>query len=497
MINRQDFNRALRVTVVILAVALFILGFLWINFLTTRFNMEMETFRQSSEAGIESTVEDKVQVVVRQADLLYQEETEMLKDVMINRMNVIKNNLFDYSDLPRDVLYLRLIDDGRHFYELSGIDEAIVSEKHNLAIGDGINSQAFRIQEFYDIGDTLYYSEYSAPARANVQLKVNQHDYLRARIKKWIRDYRELEPNLILLDQTGSPLADTVEVSNVFRQENYLALETSQLSGYTFGYYQPRSDLQNVLNERQAMFQRFLDNHVIEIAALLVLLIVTLAVFFGLIAKQHSRQLAGLNDEIIEHYRNPEADGGELYREYGLSRAVDSLVADARRNQQHSQMMERKHKKELKQARIEFLQMERRFEYLLNKEAKNQFTRFTPLHENIHLADMIRQAHQEFAPDAELSLYGDDESIVSDPAIMQTLIENFFRLSDHPQRHYQVESMVESGFVKLMFNLENSGAIEPADIERMKYLAGLLGGLVMRLSYEDGNFSLVLRLLNE
>lgn len=497
MINREEFNRALRLTIVILVVALFILGFLWINFLYSRFNVETEAFQQATEAGIVDSIEDKVQVVVRQADLLYEEETKLLHDVMTNRMNVIKSNLFDYGDLPSELLGYRLIDDARQFHDATGIKEVIISDKHNLQIGGLIDRSVFELREFEQKGNMLYYSEYSATSRSNIQLSVDQYDYLRARIKKWIRDYMELEPNLILLDQSGQSLADTVEVTDAFREEHYVAFEESALSGYTFGFYRPKSELQNLLSERQAMFQRFLNNHLIEIAAFLVLLIVTLAVFFGLIARQHNVQLTALNDEIIQRYREPETTEGELYREYGLSRSIDSLVADAQKNRQYTDMIEQKHKKELKQSRIEFLQMERRYEYLLSKESKEQFTRFTPMLEQIDLSELITQAHHEFDPEAEMKLIAGGEIIESDPAILQTLVESFFRLSEHPHRHYRVEYLVDQEFVKLFLTLEHPGVVDPSDIERIKYLSGLLGGIVLRLHQADEKFTLVLRLLNQ
>lgn len=497
MINREEFNRALRLSIVIFIVAIFILAFLWINFLYSRFTMETEVYRSETEAEIEQQVADKVEVVVRQADLLYEEETRLLKEVMTNRMNVIKSNLFDYADLPSELLSYRLIEDARQFHGNTGISEIINSERYGFQIGGVVDRSVFQIREFDQRDDILYYSEYSAPARADIQLKVNQSEYLRAKINKWISDYRELEPNLILLDPTGRPLAGTVEVSDAFREEHYVSLASSELSGYTFGYYRPKAELQMLLNQRQAMFQRFLDNHMIEIAAFLVLLVVTLAIFIGRLARQHNQQLSSLNDEIIQRYREPESNAGELYREYGLSRAVDSLVADARKNQQYIQVMQRQHHKELKQANIELLQMERRYEYLLAKESEETFTRFAPLQQPIQLQPMILAAHREFDPEAELRLLGNDSQILSDPAILPMLIENFFRLSDHPTRHYRLEYLVEGGFVKLMLNLENAGQIDSAAVERIKFLASLLGGSILRLNHDWEKFSLELRLSSE
>ena len=160
-------------------------------------------------------------------------------------------------------------------------------------------------------------------------------------------------------------------------------------------------------------------------------------------------------------------------------------------------MIEQKHNKELKQSRIEFLQMERRYEYLLSKESKEQFTRFTPMLEQIDLSELITQAHHEFDPEAEMKLIAGGEIIKSDPAILQTLVESFFRLSEHPHRHYRVEYLVDQEFVKLFLTLEHPGVVDSSDIERIKYLSGLLGGIVLRLHQADEKFTLVLRLLNQ
>lgn len=496
MINREEFNRALRTSIIILALALFILGFLWINYLYGRFNLETENFRQDTETSIQSELSEKVQVVVRQADLLYEEEAKALEDVLINRMNVIKNNLFDYADLPNELLGYRLIDDGRQFYLNTGIQETITSPKHHLFIGGEINPTAYQVHEFERIDDFLYYSEYSAPARAEIQLQVNSKHYLQEKLQKWIRAYMELEPNLLLMDPSGQSL-DGISLSEEFRNEHYLSLETSNISGYTFGYYRPKAELQALLTQRRDGFQSILNNHVIEIAAFLALFVITLAIFFGMLARQHNRQLAGLNDEIIKRYRDPDSTDGELYREYGLSRAIDSLVADSKKNQQYIDMMERKHLKELKQAKIELLQLELRYEYQLNKDQTEHFTRFTPLQEDVKLHELIMKAHAEFDRSANLHMIGNDDIIQSDPAILQVLVESFFRLSDHPTRQYHVEYLIEKGFVRLLLSLENSGELEPKDIEKMRYLAGFLGEVVTRMNQDEEKFSFVLRISQE
>lgn len=493
MLNREEFNRALRLSMAILVLSLMILGGLWINYLYSRFNLEIEAYQLEAERTIEQSIQEKVQILVQQADRLYADELADLKERMVNRMGVIKSNLFEYDDLNHDVLEGRVTQDGENFFKRTGISQSINSEKLNLAIGNQTWIGSFRTRSFNEQGDWLIYSDYSAASRAVIQLRINKREHLQAQLADWIKNYHELDKRVILLEGADQ----SVFQSGAFGHDNYFALATSELSGFTLGYFTPRAELAMMLDERRLQFTRFLDNHLIEIAAFLSLFGITLAVFFHLTAGQYNRQIGALNDEIISQYRKPKEEFGELYREYGLSRSIDTVVADAQRKQDYIDMLKLKHDKEMKLARIEFLQLQRRYEFMLDKTKVPMATQFTPLREEINVHDLIEEAHLEHDPSKLLRLIGDEQTIQSDRTFLQTLIETYFRLSRDDKRKYQVEYLVDQGFIKLFLTLEDVTVLDSEGIERIKYLAEMLGGSVMRLYQGEENFSLVLRLSAE
>lgn len=497
MINREQFNRALRLSLAIFVISLLILGALWINFLYSRFRLESEAYRTEVESTIEKSNQAKVQILVQQADRLYDEEMRTLKERMQDRMAVIKSNLFEYADLSRDTLEERIISDGQRYFTRTGIVQAIDSEKLMIKIGNQNWLGNFRTRSFNTLGDLLVYSDYSAATRSVIQLSIDQKLFLQTQLENWIRDYHELDPYILLMDREGSPLADTEPVTEQFGEAHYFALAQSDKSGFTLGYYTPRRELDLLIQQRSNQFTSFLNNHLIEIAAFLSLFGITLAVFFRLTAGQLKRQIGSLNDEIIRRYRNPSAEDGELYREYGLSRAVDTVVADAQKNSDYLEMLERKHEKELKQSRIELLQMQRRFEFMLDKTKTKMVTQFTPLRDEIDIRELIEQAHLDLDGSKNLRLVGEEDVIVSDRTFLQTLIETFFRLSSDEKRRYQIEYLVEQGAIKLFLTLINVTVLDSEGIERIKYLAEMLGGSVLRLYQSDEKFSLVLRLSAE
>lgn len=497
MINREDFNRALRLSVAVLVISLLILGVLWFNFLYRRFNIETENYRTEVERTIEQDLNDKVRVLVRQSDRLFEDELVEIKDRMINRMAVIKSNLFEYQDLNHDLFASRLTSEGNRYFESTGIGQSIQSDKFNLSIGDDPLAGDFATRTFVEQGDWLIYSEYSAISRSEIHLFIDLKDYLRTQIKEWIRDYRELDENILLFDQAGESLAESQVMTDAFREAYYSAVATSDKTGYTLGYLVPRSELMDRLDERRDEFQRYIDNHAVELAVFLSLFAITLAFFFQLTAEQLKRQIGHLNDQIIQHYRHPESTENELYREYGLSRAIDTLVSDAAKQQERIQQLEQEHDQELKRSRIELLQLQRRYEYMVDQTKDALVTQFTPLRDQIMIRDLIEQAHSDFDSSKRLRLIGDDETIISDRIFLQTLIETVFRLSQDDSRWYTIEYLVEKGSLKLFLTLHNVTVLDSEGIDRIKYLAEMLGGSVLRIFQDAGKFNLVLRLLSE
>lgn len=489
MLSDAIIRRYLRNLILAVALIVSVLAFVWVNFLYTRFTLDTQKFAELQEEAITTLVEQRAGRVLLEGDRSYQQEYEELKGELRSLSTSLRSSVFDiyytHSADP-ETLQMRLEELIDQLEAASGFDLYVSDTEYNVTYGD--KPEAPLDLESYGYtqdAQMLYYTESLRYPSGSIVVSTDSDAEVRQRMVTNLSKYLELDPSILVFDEAGMNLNAHAQPKNLIQlaqsTDQFHRVETSELSGFTFGYAMSRDDLDLMIANRKILFSGFLQNHLWELAGFFVILFVAAWIVYHLFSRSLRKDQAAMSAILLEAYEGKTQLTQEpLFRYYSLTPTLNSIFQDVREKEEALRMSNEELRLNIKRQQVRLLSLERRIQSI---SGDSKFTEGVILglrQEEFSLLDLIRKTHEEIDPTAPVELRGEAFLLESDPDLLEGILRDFFSLTDSEERRYVVEILRFENQLQIYFSLTGTDVIDQNVLEHLKHLARNLEGTLLR-----------------
>lgn len=486
MLSDQLLRKYFRIFIVIVCILVLVMGFFWLNYLYGRHQRSLEEFTAEIQSIIETEVEQKAGLLQARGDSIYEQERHELESSLLNRAALVKSTLYD--------VYVTHLDDPTTFVnslaqmikepnEVTDFSVFILSESGEM-IGDAPKGyETLETTGINYIDRHMIYFEDPPYLGVKIYIYVDYDDYVKEQMKKNLITYGELDPQIYIRDDKGLELLQIQPKEN--RKDGFFYEKTSDLSGFTFGYYNSKDELDRRVNDRKAMFNSFLQSHIWEVLAFLAIFVLTSVVILRLIISNMGDYYQSLNEGVMDAYRNRKRLSDQhQFQHFALGDSIDYVIRESYLREEDYEKQINELKEQLKKNKLQRLLLEKKLLRLSDLPyTKDILYNYTM--EEFDPGELIEKTHEKVDPVAPLTLKGSKKTLTNDRGLFIELLEEIFALSREEGRSYEVDIHQEGSQLLLYFTLFTPGFVKEREMQELKNRARLLGGVFLRHQIDD------------
>ena len=495
MLSDDLLRKYFRLFVIIVCILVLVMGFFWLNFLYGRHQRSLEEFTLESKAKIEDEVKEKANLLRIRGDSIYDQERLALEKGLLNHAALVKAALYD--------VYVAHLDDPtgfvdsllQHFKDPKGGNEFsvfLLSDKGQMTGTPPEGYEKIETKGINYLDEKMIYFEQPPYFGVKIYIYVDYDHYVKDLMKKNLITYAELDPRIYIRDEKGKQILQGGFESH--GSQDFFYEEKSEVSGFTFGYYSSKGELDQKVEDRKSMFASFLGSHIWEILAFLVIFVITGIVLLRMIIHNMGDYYRRLNEGVLDAYRKRERLSDQpQFQHFALGDSIDYVIRESYLREEEYEKEICDLKDRLKKNKLQRLLLEKKLLRLSDLPyTKDILYNYTM--EEFDPCDLIQQVHGEIDPLAPLHVEGNKKKLVSDRGLFTELLEEIFALSREEGRSYDIEIHREGSQHLLYFTLNNPGVVEDGKMQELKNRARLLGGVLLRHQIEPDTLHLVLSL---
>ncbi len=489
MISETIIRRYLRKLLLVVALIVSVLAFVWINFLYTRFTMETQKFAEQQELALEASVENRAHRVLLEGDRSFEQEYEELKGELKSVSTSLRSSVFDlYYTLRTDTqaLHERLEELTVQLEESSGFQLFVVDEDNEVTFGEP-PPKAVHLEEpgYYREEEILYYTETLRFPIGTVIVYTNSDEEVRHRMLNNLSKYLELDPSILVFDEQGVNLAPNAPFKTLAqldeKTDQFYSVEKSVLSGFSFGYAMSREDLDLMLSNRKILFTGFLRNHIWELVGFFVILLLASWIVSHFFTRSLRKDQEEMNEVLLQAYEGKTLLAQEpLFRHFSLTPTLNTIFSDMRTKEKTLTEQNKELELSLKRRQVRLMSLERRVQSLSSDVKFTEGVILEKRREEFSLLDLIRRTHESIDPAAPIELRGEAFLLESDPDLLEGILRDFFSLTEQEERRYVIEIMRFEDQLQIFFSLTGTDVIDETILEHLKLLARNLEGTLLR-----------------
>lgn len=495
MLSDDLLRKYFRIFILVVCILVLVMGFFWLNYLYGRHQRSLEEYAAISRAKTQEEVRQKAMLLRARGDSIYDQERQDLELSLANRAALLKSALYDvyFSQKEDPTAFIeslsQLVNEPKQgtdfsIYVVSDKESSIGTPPPNVEqiISPGINYQA----------DQMIYYEVPPYLGVRIYVYTDYDQNVKELMKKNLITYAELDPQITIRDEKGDQI--TGSGAQFLPEDYFYHEEVSQKSGFSFGYFSKKADLERRIDEQRQLFSSFLKNHIWEMAGFLLIFTITSLVILRLIIQNMGDYYQRLNEGVVEAYRKRERlSDMPRFQHFALGESIDSVFREAYLREDEYRAEIQDLKDNLKKNKLQRLLLEKKL-LRLNELPYTKDILFKYRVEEFSPIQLIREVHGRVDPDASLSLQDSPGTLKSDPGLFSDLLEEIFSLSHERKTRYEVELHREGSQLLLYFTLYRPGAVEDSKMQELKNKARLLGGVLLRHQIDPNTLHLVLSL---
>lgn len=496
MYKDNHINKKIMTVFIGVTLTALVMAFIWLNYIYTKFSIDNETYRETLSREIEETIASQTETILEQGDAIYQEERQELRSVLQYQGNLFRNYLFDYyfviEENPESIQQ-KMQETVSLAEERLGIKISIFKEDQTLQIGEPVPVEG-EANSFVEHEGSMYFHETIDSLGIDVYTYAEEHEYVANNLRQNFARYLELDPKLLIFDDHNESLKPSSELENVysedFEEHYFYQIRKSDLSGFYFGYYEDKEMVDDLLVQRNELFSGFLRNHIYEIIAYVILLLVVFIAMFRYLTQGSDQINDELNAAVVESYDHNRSIYDDP-RLHGLpvAKGIDVIIRDSKKKQVELQTMIDQGKKQQKVQQVEILQLQRKIQTMM--ESDDNLADKDTL-ETIELSQFVHRMHKRWDPESELSMVGGRVEIKAKGDLLEKIFENLFTLTKGYHQSYQIELVKDRSQVQLFLNLVGFDDVDKTVIPKVRLLLQEMGGLLSRNNISPEMVNIVL-----
>lgn len=490
----KKYFRHFSITIIVIV---FFSAFLWINYLYTNHSKDIKNFREKTRIELEEKVFKKSELILKEADRIYNQELIELEYSLENSVNTVRNTLLNYYFVlkyDKEVMDKKLASYLIDFKKTSGFSVSVVYSDGSKQIGDKIEKLPNLKKDTTVIeGEKLYYYNKLRFPDVDIYIYVDYDKFVKKAMRKNLIKYLELDPNILAFDDIGMSLSSLNYNSrfSVADSEDFKALIKSNKTGFYFGYLIPKEELDSKIREMDLLFKKFMNNHIIEVVVFLGMLLLASVVLFWQIQRNYKKQYDILNSDLISAYTlHKDIDKYPSYDGFFLRESIQEIIDDTRKRDQEFTLYTINCQKESKKNHIEKLVLERKIDELTNSIRYTENMIYDLNYEEILLEDLINESHKKSNVNSNLKYNSDIENILCDRYILKEIFESLFSLSkDNIDVNVDISSKGKLIYIYVkMVNIEN---VDERFIENIKMNLRYINGTFQR-NFENNKLNIMI-----
>lgn len=316
MLNEALVKKYFKYFMILLVIVFLVLAFIWINLIYENHKAQNNAYRTVLEEETYERIDSKTERIVYRAQSIYDKQLEELRAQMRLRTSLLRSTLFDYFYVleisPSDVkakmdAYIK------KFNDESGLSVYIVDRANHLEYGQ---KPSFEVPEStQDVEEIdryyLYHDELSS-IKLDIFVYTDYQDYVQKVMINDLKKYIEFDPNILVFDTYKNPIhANTVflempkeDVTMV--GDYFVVLKQDTVTGFTFGYTEPKQTIDNILRSRDNLFDNLLQLHVYELVAFLIIFVLLGLFIMSRLKRYADQRIDRINEELIKSYERQE-----------------------------------------------------------------------------------------------------------------------------------------------------------------------------------------------
>lgn len=488
MINESLLRRYLKQLLLILLIIMSLLAFVWINFLYTRFHRDTQRIMAQQEETIIASVEERAQGVLEAGERTYQQEYEELKLEMQAMLNSVRSAIYSfYAGQADDALFLESVNElSDAIRQQSGYSFYLIDRNNQWSTGDIPPSLPPEdASGFVQIGSTLLYLDRLYLPSSTIYLYTDSESKVRENMERNLAKFLQMDPSVLVFDEEGVNLTEDSPFGSLEALTNdariFYSVETSEQSGYTFGYAITRADLERMLTGRNTLFAGFLRNHIWELAGFFTVLVVTALLVFRQFFRALRRDQSQMKEILLSAYEGKtELSNDPYFKHFTLTPTLNSIFEDVRSRRKKGEEYIHELELQVKRQDVRLLSLERKVRSLSSGSFFTEGVLSMREMEEFSLVDLIRSVHESTDPQAELILSGEPFLLENDPVIIGDILRDFFSLSRGPERHYRVMLSRQEEQLQMYLSLRRPDAIDEHFFDHLKRRARALDGTLLK-----------------
>lgn len=493
MYSDELLRKYLKYFVLIVSVIVLLLGFLWLNFLYTRHQRNLENLSETIGESIQEEVQQKAHFLRLRGDEIYLQAKKDLETHLVNQGALLRAEMYD-------ILFEPPSEPQQREKEISRIMESVKSNgifeihliSNNLVLGKPLKDMDSLQEGINERGSYLIYYDESTSFDLKFYIYLEQENFIKKQMAENIQDFILWDTGMYIRNEQGEQILASQE--RVPSEEGFFFEEYSPETGFSFGYFIAQTQLEERLEDRREIFSSFLRNHILEVMAFLLIFIITSVVLYRMILYRMEDYYIALNEEILEAYRGKSLLSDKpKFQHFALGDSFDSILRESQIIENRDKEKIQALKEELKKNKLERLLLERKVlrlsELPYTKTILHNYTM-----ESFSPKEIIREVHRKIDPEASILISGSDDLITNDLGLFKASVEEVFQLTREEKRSYTVEILRDSGQMLLFFSLHGLSFIEDQKMQELKNRAKLLDGVFLRHQMEAHTLHLVLSL---
>ncbi len=499
MLNDQIIKKYFRYFAVFMIFTVVVLSFLWINHLYSENAIAKEEYRNEVITKLNNKVNLKSRLVLNEADRIYDQELNELKNSMYTYFNVLRSTMLDYYFvLKYDLNTMKnkidsLLED---FYEtnkinvyLKSVDGTWEAGKQLLEIPD-LESNTSTI-----VGDKLVYRGSVLYPNVEVYLYLDYKDRVKTEMRKNLIKYLELDPSIIAYDDRGVSLNGLSErlTSSTSSESNndFISIEKSEKSGFHFGYTIPIKELNDTLNFRDYIFQNFMKNHILEMIGFLLIFFISSVFLYTQIKRNYNKQYDRISRDLISAYSNADnLDDYSAFDDFFLKSTLKDIITDVEQKDLENKRIISNMDSMYKKLKIQNLVLSRKIKHM-SKDYMYTDVDEIPDCESIDTSELIISMHNKYSPDSNLVLNDKDVTIISNLEILSDILENIFKMGTGGVCEYKIDIIKDDDMVSFSFNIEGCNQLNLDSLDIVKKKVKKLSGIFIRGNLKNKNLSII------
>lgn len=504
MNNEKQIVRKMSLIFIGVTITALMLAFIWLNYIYNKFSLDNQAFMDEFQANLEETIHHKSKTVLEQGNAIYLEEVEDLKKLLEYQGNLLRNTLFDFyydAEQTPESIQRKMEEIVQNAKDQLGIDISIYTEDESLVIGDRLPLMDREIEpkSLIQEGESLYYVDTILSRGARVYTYAVEHEYVANNLSQNFAKYLELDPQILIFDdheKNLNPNAPITVLDDKALSESYLyEIKKSDLSGFYFGYYEEMEVINDRSEQRQAFFDDFLKNHIVEIVVYIFLLLLVFLFLIRYLNQGSQENHDELSGAVIRAYeKNKSIYDEPLLQGSPMIKGIDFIIRDSKNKQFELLDKIQEQKKEQKIKQVEILQLERKIQTLLDQTKRED----APLQkESFSLLGLIKEGHDTWDSESVMNVMGDDVTIKGHRESFLKLTEYLFTITRGVHQHYQMELSQEKDSVNLFINLVSFEEVDKTVLPKIRILLQEIGGSLIRNNISQEMVNLMLNLPKE